>query len=347
MRIYLKGYLARNLGDDLFVKTIVERYKTQKFYTISNEFDYNNYNYLKVYSNSLLYRVIRKFKLEKNLASLCDISVTIGGSMYMECADSDKDKDFRLGKNKHYILGCNFGPYKTEEYFNKVKKAFESAEDVCFREEYSYNLFKDLKNVRYAPDILFSLDTSKVKITNRKRAVISIISCKYKLKESYTSDYENKIIELIKYLIDKGYEICLMSFCQKEKDEEEIESILSKCDIETKNKIETYYYRGNIEEALNTLGDSSLVIGSRFHANILAMVLGKPVIPVIYSDKMNHVLEDMKANLKTIDIRQIKDFDVNSITDEDLSKIINIDQERKESLRHFEKLDEILMGENK
>ena len=347
MKIYLKVYLAENLGDDLFIKVLANRYKNQKFYAISNGYSYKHSKNIRVFSNQLLYKVIRKFKAESFIANRCNILVTIGGSMYMELSDTDRNKNFSIGKNKHYILGCNFGPYKTEEYFNKVKKAFESAEDVCFREEYSYNLFKDLKNVRYAPDILFSLDTSKVKITNRKRAIISIISCKYKLKESYTSDYENKIIELIKYLIDKGYEICLMSFCQKEKDEEEIESILSKCDIETKNKIETYYYRGNIEEALNTLGDSSLVIGSRFHANILAMVLGKPVIPVIYSDKMNHVLEDMKANLKTIDIRQIKDFDVNSITDEDLSKIINIDKERKESLRHFEKLDEILMGENK
>ena len=27
---------------------------------------------------------------------------------------------FSLGKNKRYILGINFGPYKTQEYYNNI-----------------------------------------------------------------------------------------------------------------------------------------------------------------------------------------------------------------------------------
>lgn len=345
MKLYIKAFLAKNLGDDLFIKGLVNRYKNHKFYAISNGFKYNTYNNLKVYSNKFIYKIIRKFKLQKHLANMCEATITIGGSLYMEKTENDKHKEFTLGKNKQYILGCNFGPYKTQEYFNNVKNAFKKAEDVCFREKYSYELFKDLKNVRYAPDILFSLDISEVKITNRKRAIISIVSCSYKLDESYTENYESKMIELINFLIQKGYEICLMSFCKREKDEEAIESIVNRCNEELREKIETYYYRGNVEEALDVLGDSSLIVGARFHANILGMVLGKPVIPVIYGDKIKNVLNDMNANLKTIDIRKIEEFEISSIQQEDLEKVINIEKEREQSEKQFKALDEILRRE--
>ena len=349
MKIYVQAYLSENLGDDLFVKILTERYPKHRFYSISNNFNnYNNnenYQNLKVYTNKYLYKLIRKLKLEKNIANRCELAVTIGGSMFIENNEKAKYKEFTLGKNKHYILGSNFGPYKTQEYFNNVRKSFEKAEDVCFREKYTYDIFKDLPNVRYASDIVFSMNTDKIKITNRKRAIISIISCSAKLDEKYTEKYEAKIIELMKFLINKGYEICLMSFCKREKDEEAIESIINKCSEELKNRIETYYYRGNIKEALNVIGDSSLVIGSRFHANILGLLLRKPTIPVIYSDKTIHVLEDMNIDLKKIDIREIDTFDISSISDEDLNKIIDVSKQKIDSNRHFEFLDKELGNE--
>jgi len=344
MKIYMKAYLAQNLGDDLFVKILVDRYKLHKFYAISNGYkSYKKYfSNLKVYSNSYLYRLIRKFKLEKFLANRCKLVVTIGGSMFMEESELDKKREFLLGKNKQFILGSNFGPYKTQEYFDIVKKAFSKAEDVCFREEYSYNIFKDLPNVRVAPDIVFSMDTSNVKITNRNRAIISVISCDYKFNGKYVEEYEEKIIELIKFLQEKEYEICLMSFCKKEKDEEAIEKILKKCPVNLKEKIQTYYYRGNVEEALNIIGDSKLVIGSRFHANIIGMVLGKAIIPILYSDKTKHVIEDMGVDVKMMDIRDMDKFNIKEITEEDLNNVIDVTKQKEESKLQFEKLDMFL-----
>ena len=150
------------------------------------------------------------------------------------------------------------------------------------------------------------------------------------------------MVEIIEFLIGKGYEICLMSFCKKEGDEETIKSILNKCNYDMTNNIETYYYRGNLDEALNIIGDCSLVVGARFHSVVLGMALEKPVIPVIYSDKTKHLLEDMNINLKTIDIKKIESFDINSITQEDLEKIIDVKKQKRESEKHFEKLDKIL-----
>ena len=205
MKIYARAYLTENLGDDLFIKILTDRYKKHQFYSISRGFKNYTKGNLKVYSNPILFDIIEEFKLEKYLSNKCDLAISIGGSMYME--NEKYIKDYSFGKNKYYVLGSNFGPYKTQGYYNKVYDFFKNAEDVCFREEYSYNLFKDLPNVRYASDIVFNLDIKDVKNTNRKKAIFSIISCADKIGIQHQNDYENKIIELIKYLKEKQYEI--------------------------------------------------------------------------------------------------------------------------------------------
>lgn len=344
MKIYVNAYLAENLGDDLFLKILTERYKSHKFYSISKGFKNYSKNNLKVFSNPYIFRILKKFQLEKYLANRYDLVVSIGGSMYIE--NNDNTRDFSLGKNEYYILGSNFGPYKTEEYYNNLYKIFEKAEDVCFREKYSYDLFNKLSNVRYASDIVFNLDTKNVTNTNKKRVIFSIISCEYKLGTEYQKDYEEKMIELIKFFEEMGYEICLMSFCKFEKDEEEIEAILKICPKNLLDKISTYYYRGNIEEALNVIGDSSIMVGSRFHANIIALLLGKTILPVIYSDKTKHVIEDMNLKVKTIDIKNINSFDVQKLSKKDLVHKEDITKIKEDAKRQFEKLDLILGRDN-
>ena len=337
MKIYVDAYLSKNLGDDLFINILTKRYPQHKFYAISKgEKGYNTKNF-KVYSNTYIFKILKKFQWEKYLANHYDTVVTIGGSMFMERGDTNRD--FSMGKNKRYVLGINFGPYKTQEYYNNIYNMLSDVEDVCFRDKYSYNLFKELPNARQAADIVFSMDTSNIKITNRKRAIISIISPKDKIDEKYEEKYEEKMLELITFLIKKEFEICLMSFCKNENDEEEIEKIYNQIPENQKKKVEKYYYNGNIEEALNTIADSQLVVGGRFHANIIGLCLGKSILPVLYSDKTLHVLEDMQINTPIIDIRKLENFNIESIKDEDLTRHYNIEKQKEDAQRHFEKLD--------
>lgn len=337
-KVYIDAYFAENLGDDIFIDILTKRYKNCKFYAITeNRKNYNRDN-LKVYTNKYMYKILKKFSWEKYLAGKFKTVVTIGGSMFME--NNNNDKDFSMGKkNNRYVLGINFGPYKTEKYYQNIHNMLSKVKDVCFREKYSYNLFKDLPNVRCASDIVFSMDTSNLKITNRKRAIISIVSPKYKLGEGYQEQYENAMLQLIQMFIEKEYEVVLMSFCKMEHDEEEIENILNMMNEEQRKKVECYYYNGNIEEALNVLADSQVVVGGRFHANILGLLLGKSIVPVLYSDKTLNVLKDMDINAPIIDIRNLQEFNVKNITDEDLSKIYNIEKQKVDAQRHFEKLD--------
>ena len=153
---------------------------------------------------------------------------------------------------------------------------------------------------------------------------------------------------MIDFYIEKGYKICLMSFCREEKDEEAIEEILEKCPKTVKEKIEKYYYNGNLEEALNIIGDSRIIVASRFHANILGILFGKNVITLSYSDKTKHVLSDMGLDSNIIDIKEIKNFNIKQnqklLQDNFSSEVeIKVIEAINDAKRQFEKLDKILL----
>lgn len=337
MQIYLNAYLEKNFGDDLFVKIIVDRYKNHTFYAISNS--YKTRDNLQIYKNTLKMRILNKLGLkEKVYINSKDISVSIGGSMFIEGLSPVERKKI-YGNNPYYILGSNFGPYKTEKFYKKGYELFKNAEDVCVRDKYTYNLFKDLPNVRYAPDIVFTLDTSKIKISEEKKAIISVIDCENKLGKQYQEKYENMIKEMIKFFIENGYKVALMSFCKRENDEIAIERILNNLDENTKQQVQKYFYDGNVEEALNYIAQSQIIVGTRFHANILGLLLRKTVIPIIYSNKTTEFLKDIKFEGKTIDIKGDCKF---NLTLEDLKYKKDITNEIEKAQEQFKALDKLL-----
>ncbi|MCB4234500.1 polysaccharide pyruvyl transferase family protein [Kaistella anthropi] len=68
---------------------------------------------------------------------------------------------------------------------------------------------------------------------------------------------------------------------------------------------ETLNYTGNITAYLQHIGECSHFVAARFHAVIIAVKYGIPVIPVIYSSKTVNLLDDLgyrgtKINLENI-----------------------------------------------
>lgn len=347
------AYAKKNLGDDLFIYILVNRYKNTKFYLCSKTFYKKdcfksrnlkliNPNIVKI-QNSFSAK-INNHKLNCNnlLSRVCDVTVLIGGSMFIQNDDIDKIKHqvnerFLHLKNKYYILGSNFGPYKDKEYYHLHNNVFEKAEDVSFREEYSYNLFENLKNTKYASDIVFSLDTKDIKIIKSKKVVISVIDLSFRKELSkYTKVYEQKVKDIVEYLIGNGYEVTLMSFCEFEGDEDVILRILNLVDDNFKSKVFVYRYDGHIKEALSVISDCEIVFATRFHAMILGLLFGKTVIPIVYSNKTLNVMKDINFNGDYIKIENIEKL---VISDLNLKYTLDISKDILDSQRHFERLD--------
>lgn len=289
-KIYIKAYTRLNLGDDLFVFILCARYPKHQFYIKEQG----------IYTDT--------FKKIKNLTIIQNVDdenydaiVYIGGSIFIQNSSTSIGRllDLKIEIIKEniptYIIGANFGPYTTDEYFTTTKnELFPHIHSITFRDKYSYNLFSDMSNVNYSPDVVFSIDTNNIKKDVSNEIGISIIHhLERELLKKHYPEYLEKLIEISKHYIHMGYNVRLFSFCEYEKDMLAINDFINKLTPQERQHIVISNYTGDVLEILNQIAGLKLFITSRFHSMILGLKLGVPIIPICYSDKSSNVLNDM------------------------------------------------------
>lgn len=356
-KIMIYAYTEFNLGDDLFIKVLCERYPDTQFNLLapgSYKVSFQDLANLKVYaSDSLLIRGInflfKKIKqpnfVQKYLVNHSDGIVHIGGSIFMQ-GDHwkeyfEKAEAVRNKAKPYFLLGANFGPYTDDEYYEKHKALFKQYTDVCFREEYSYQLFNDLRNVRLAPDIIFQLRPPAVQV-NGSYIALSVIKPSSKGLGSYDLLYYEKMKDVAIHFIQEGFDVHFMSFCEHEGDDEAIQHILNLIPDELIIHTRTHLFKTNIEEVLSVIANSSFVVASRFHAMILGWVYNKPVFPIAYSNKMINVMQDASFTGLYTDFAGLEALQPEQVFDCINTNAINVSSQALHAERHFEKLDSYL-----
>ncbi len=244
----------------------------------------------------------------------------------------------------YFVLGANFGPFTDELFYKQHYELFKGYTDICFRDNYSYELFKNLDNVRKADDIVFQLD-SRHPVKIEKYIVISVIKPSFRKNLSDCDDiYFQKIKDITVYFINNGYEVTLMSFCGNEGDQEAIDKIAKIIPSEKRDSVRKYYYKSNVTEALKVISSSSYVIATRFHAMILGWLYNKPVFPISYSEKMNNVMADIGYRGSYIDLKRIQSLKVVNVYYGLKTNFVNITFQINNSEKHFKILDKFLLS---
>lgn len=358
-KIFLYAYDHINLGDDLFIETIVKRYPNTQFYFWTdrkNKTVFQDLNNLKIidknsWKANLLYKIrpsfIVKYKLK--IEKKCDAQVYIGGSIFMEYPTWRNVVswwDHQSMQSPFFVLGANFGPYHTEEYKNSMNEIYKKLKDVCFRDSYSKNLFAQNDNVRKAPDILFSYPMPQ-DIKTRKQIFVSVISYKDKqlntdFNKMTNDEYLEKMSQMLTGFIEQGYHIMLASFCREEGDLDAANAIRDK--ISKKQNVTIFDYEGvNRNQLLEEMCYSEYIIATRFHGTILGLTAGKSVFPIIYSDKTKYVLDDMGFQGVYADLRNPDSLSFENAKKNLESRYrIDVSNLVKDAEKHFEKLDKFL-----
>lgn len=300
--VYVKAYCKKNLGDDLFLRILVRRYPSVAFYFCEK------HDLLRAVSEErnvviagrlefLWLRLIRKIENKsvyvenRRMLRKANAMVRIGGSVFIESTNWKHKLDIRGNQPKFYV-GCNFGPYKTQEYFDYQRGMIAQSQDACFRDSYSYSLFADLPNVRLAPDVVWGYPDFPEVNPNGRGIAISVINLEDRdaLRERI-DNYEDTIREICRLGQKKQLSVKLLSFCTYEKDPSVIKRILD--GLDSTEGIQTVFYEGDIDSALDAINDCQMVIATRFHAMIIGWSLEKSVIPIIYSEKQTNTLKDI------------------------------------------------------
>lgn len=323
-KIFLRAYCSNNLGDDLFIRLICQRYPDITFYIIADkgtETGLKDITNLHIVKRNVIIRTLNKvghllFKNQlviKYLAEKCDAIVLLGGSLFIEGGHAWEEALIEQKKLLKYseqvtIMGANFGPFHTERFYELYYDFFSRLEDVCFRDRWSYEQFSELKQVRYAPDLVLTLDTSRfVRKKEKRMTVIPILLENRPDLRQYETQYTECMVSLIKQAVESGWEVVLQSFCKDQGDEIEINRILDNLDIEFQSKVRCSFYSANMDEMLDVIAGSEIVVSTRFHGMILGWMFNAKVYPVVYSNKMKNYLEDIhyKGSYSTVEDLQL------------------------------------------
>lgn len=304
-KILLNAYLVNNLGDDLFIRIICERFKNILFFIIESE------PYTNIFKTIPNVRVCSQSDIFNNKF---DMHIMIGGSLFMQPQNICKiDSKYESVKNTRIwrdipfiIIGANFGPYTQSKHLSLYKRWFSTLNDICFRDDQSYTLFKELPNVRWAPDVIFNYKF-KANIEQRTKAIS--ISCIYNnhrigLYEYSQEKYFQSLANISVHYIENGYIVKLASFCTYQDDLLAVQEILKHIPIIHHSKIQILEYNGfNLNDFIDDFLNTEYIIGTRFHSIILGWLANIPVFPIIYNVKTFNVIKsyNFKGNYTQIE----------------------------------------------
>ena len=328
-RIRLYGYLNQNLGDDLMVRLLLQRYPHIRFFSQSwkpipassnlesLETLQQKYGRLNHILNILTFYKKKDFFLnaiKRRYLRECICSVYIGGSIYMQDGDAANRLSREEEKRKQgplFIIGANFGPYREDHFREGFADYFRRCGGVTFRDRASFGQFQHCGNINYAPDVVLNLKAVPEKPSNT--VLISVIDLENRPEGSaWRAEYEDFLARLCEVCVRQNRRPVLLSFCEAQGDGRAASRILEKLGPDYRACTGALYYRGNGEEILHAFARSERVIATRFHAMILALCYEKPVFALSYSEKITNVLHDLDfegfcriPELKNMDAEEI------------------------------------------
>lgn len=310
-KILIQAYLVGNLGDDLFIKILSERYPKIEFQAFCSPKDKGKYSHfanVSVVANGFLRRILEKFIVRglipfyhRKYAAV----IEIGGSLFQQASAEEKVSKARKYWSKHlpyFVIGSNFGPIMTNSYVDQYHAFFEKISGTVFRDKHSFGFFRDIKTVRYAPDVVFNLKVpnkdGSEKRKERKTAILAPIDLTCSKRVNYDElhinrrNYEERYANIAKVLLKLGYYIKFLPFSTAEGDREAIGRIVEQIPTEKLTNVHIIEEEDS-ESKIAAIQGCSLLIGSRFHAMVLGWVFQKPQLVIAYNEKFNSVKQDI------------------------------------------------------
>lgn len=296
MKIAIWAYLDNNIGDDLMIKLIANRFKNHDFYLYTNKSTIRN-SY-KEYINI----TIRDTSSLKTDMQEIPVFLSIGGSIFNNM-NSKIGIISRVVRLLHLVslrckgvkiitLGCNLGPYNNWVGPLLTKLELRLNHLTTVRDKSSYSMvcdFRTIKNCYVANDIVYNLIPEK---PVKKNTGLGISA--YRSLRDRDNNYDNyyalaKVVD--SYIDTTKKNVRIFAFdTENENDISAAFHIYNLCN--NKSEIEIIPYLGDERSFLNKFSECERMIAIRFHSAILSDIYKIPFLPIVYSNKMKSWLFD-------------------------------------------------------
>lgn len=304
-KIYLWGYWAHNFGDDLFLKVYldkIQKYHVKTYLLTKKKFKsyYEKMGFEVICADSIQYRMMYKIltaldrpELFYSLVRKSDWFVMLGGSLFAENKGKHAEKlqlknlNYAVNRaEKSFVIGSNFGPYKSPFFLKNYTELFKHTDDVCFRDRKSLSLFCDsLGNVRFSPDVVFEGVWHQQPLLYENKVVISAIDLRNRCDLiQYCETYEQALSDLCIKHIKNGDQIVLLSLCENEGDTSACNRIQKMVEEDVGKSVDIIEYN-TIDEVLGLIEGAQKVYATRFHALMTSLYFKKKVVSIPYNDK--------------------------------------------------------------
>ncbi len=298
MRIYTEAYLDRNLGDDLMIRLMAKTFPEHDFYLYIDR----GSNMIPFYDLENVHSTDVPFNKNFDTAQF-EAVVIIGGSIFMLSRRLQAIERIRLkfpvlrkirkAGLKLATIGCNLGPFR-DKWCEKIAcKQLAFSELATVRDQKSLAIYQSYGNrAKMFPDMLFSLEIPYVPPAHKDQ-VLGISAYRSMFRGGVCMDYYEGMANIADAYVNRtNGKIRLFAFdCEGENDIGAAYTIRRL--MQNKKNCEIVVYDGDTDEFIQAFDGCSSLIATRFHSMVLAQVSGIPVLPVVYSNKMEDALDDL------------------------------------------------------
>ena len=334
--LLLFACIEKNIGDDLFIHCICQRYPQHSF-VISKGAAYGS---LKTIPN-LRFSTMLKYwnffnavvgrngprRLIKKLGKAFfgiflgrhKCSVMIVGNAFKNYSYAGPQQIEWLSSRialseEFFLISTNFGPYRDERWVSDCAQVFAELTDICFRDQESVRLFSSLKNVRYAPDAIFSMGKQNRACYGGRIVIVSMIDCAFRDRSEKIHQcqipFEQWIVGLVDRFTEDGLKVVLVNSNVRQ-DRPASERVYNR--VKDPDKVTIIDYDGDIYAILKLYEQAVAVISTRLHTLILSLLYDVPVFPIVYDEKVKGVLNSCAFTEESIPIESIMACDYDRV----------------------------------
>lgn len=370
-KILILAYTNFNFGDDMFINTLCQEFPNQKFVLCADKAYKNTFSHipnLTITSKNLIERIYNKminifpslYKFNINTIKYSAVVYVIGGlfnedktwnSLVMSNGITRVKnmmwKNSFDSRTPFFLLGCNVTNVLTYTYIEQMTYLFDGLTDICFRDHYSYNYFKGLNNVRWAPDIVFNYQGQSEK--KNDSILISVwgpltrtdLFPQWSWANELWNPYAEFIIKIAQEFIKLGHKVTLLALCENEGDLEACVKIKSQGLLET----DIVSYNGNLQEIITLFQNARFIVGTRFHSIVMALNSNCAFYPIVYESKTLQLLKDIGYQDHYSHIEQIESYCIDKVINiYEKNNIISCDNIKTNASNQFERLKSYIEG---
>jgi polysaccharide pyruvyl transferase WcaK-like protein len=238
----------------------------------------------------------------------------------------------KLCRCKVLFLSVGAGPIRPRLSRRIVKAALSCADYRSYRDHFSKDYLKTIgfENERdfVYPDLVYSFPKAKIPPANHDGAsrgtVIGVGLMTYlnrrsilQKDETIYRDYIAKLGNFVSWLLEKKYTVRLLigDFAYDQRARQDLSAFIEERGGGYTNGSIIDDPGASVDDVLSQLAATDLVVASRFHNVLLALMLGKPVLAISYNEKVDALmasagLAEFCQDIERIDLEKMtRQFD--------------------------------------